>query len=253
MSMSKGFTLILILILAVSSLIMVKPAFAQSIPMPSVPEFTLSLVSRPNEIVAPTTIIHFENKSIDVTIENQPFSSYNIIAEHTAVNLWYQIQFKGYNGTDWQLYSDSMITPIYFTYFTIQSTSNYTVISVPVNSDQAHVGSVTNFPEGSQVDFQVRALIGQPFVDEQGGGYVPFFKGETGNWSNIQTITIGEISTSPSPTPTPAVPEFPAGMLAILTLSIAVTVSCVVMVSMQLRQGSCKIRSLITTLNQLHR
>jgi hypothetical protein len=216
--------LMLIVILSTGSLI-IKPTSAQTIPKPSVPEFTLSLVSHPFNMVTPTKTIHFENKSIDVIIKNQPFTPYNDITIHTRVELRYQIQFKEHNATDWQLYSDSnTATPVYFTYFTSQSTSKYTVISVPVNSDDpinldgAHVGSLTNFPEGSQVDFQVRALIGQPFVNEQGGGYTPFFKGETGNWSDTQIITITESSVSPSPTP--AVPELPWLIILPLLLSV---------------------------------
>ena len=30
------------------------------------------------------------------------------------------------------------------------------------------VGSVTNFPVGGQVDFRVRALIGHPYVEQEG-------------------------------------------------------------------------------------
>ena len=236
---SKGFPLLPVVILAVSSLIMVEFAFAQSISKPSVPEFTLKIVARPYD-VSPTATIdpytgqnivthgdyHAENKSIDVTIKNQPSDTY------------YQIQFKGHYNNDWQLYSTSnMITPIQLTQYIAQSNSDYTVVSVPLNSDQAlnsngkHVGSITNFPEGGQVDFQVRALVGSPTVYQAGlMGDMVRFDGVTGDWSNIQTITIPEGSTSTSspnptptstqnPTPTPTVPEL--SLLAILSLFVS--------------------------------
>jgi hypothetical protein len=41
--MSKSWALLLVAVLTVSSLLMVASAFAQSIPKPSVPEFTLQL------------------------------------------------------------------------------------------------------------------------------------------------------------------------------------------------------------------
>ena len=48
---SKGFSLPLVVILAVSSLIMVESAFAQSIPKPSVPEFTLKYVDNSHNVL----------------------------------------------------------------------------------------------------------------------------------------------------------------------------------------------------------
>src|SRR5208283_4034825 len=74
---SKSFSLLLIVLLAVSSLIMAKPAFAQTptpstIPKPSVPEFTITLISSSPES-------HFVNK----TIECQPSPMVNIQSYHT--------------------------------------------------------------------------------------------------------------------------------------------------------------------------
>ena len=86
--MRKIATLLVVLILTVSSLIMAKPACA-STPKPSVPEFTLKYVDHSYD-VPPTystdpytgkTVMtqagyHVENKSIEVTIKNQPFTNY---------------------------------------------------------------------------------------------------------------------------------------------------------------------------------
>src|SRR5208283_2850842 len=78
-SISKGFALFFILIMAISglSLMMAKPAFAQTptpstIPKPSVPEFTVTLISSSPES-------HFVNKTIELSIKNQPsVSFYNV-------------------------------------------------------------------------------------------------------------------------------------------------------------------------------
>jgi hypothetical protein len=57
---------------------------------------------------------------------------------------------------------------------------------------------VENPPVGSQVDFQVQALIGH--IDYAGDGFYSY-TGQKSDWSNTQTITIGE---SQTPTPSPA-------------------------------------------------
>jgi uncharacterized protein (UPF0333 family) len=52
---SKKFSLLFVLILAVSSIIMAKPAFAQTIPTPSVPTFTIQYFFN---AIAPTYTIN---------------------------------------------------------------------------------------------------------------------------------------------------------------------------------------------------
>ena len=78
------------------------------------------------------------------------------------------------------------------------SNSEYTdiVLSLP------YLFGVQNPPVGSQVDFQVQALIGH--IDYAGDGFYSF-TGQKSDWSNTQTITIGESQTPTSPpaTPTP--------------------------------------------------
>jgi hypothetical protein len=213
---SKLQALLFIVVLTLSSMIIAKnmPA-SDAASTPSIPEFSLKITARPYD-VAPTattdpytgkTVIthggyHVENKSIDVTIKNQPFTPCS--ANGSEINFYYQVQFKGYYGDNWQFYSDSnMITPIQLTHYYTQSNGELTVISVPLNSDEVPVGSVTNFPDGSQVDFRVRALIGSVNVKQSGimGDWV-YFNGETGDWSSTQTVTIGQSAAIPTATPT---------------------------------------------------
>ena len=84
--MHKHVTLILVAILTLSSLTMIRPATSQ-ITKPSVPEFTLQIVTKPYDI--PTTYstnpytgktitspgYHVENMSIIIQIKNQPFTA----------------------------------------------------------------------------------------------------------------------------------------------------------------------------------
>ncbi len=206
--MRKGFALLIILALSVSSLIMVKPVFAQ-IPTPPVPEFTLQLVENPYDVQpiystnpytgANITVqagYHVENKTIVITIKNQPYSyTYN------SSDWWlvYDVQAKGHFEEYW-----GDLTPYTLP---VQSNSEFTVVSVPAD----------NYPDGGQVDFQVQALIeyqtqhiAYPHFPSLADPY-NVTTNETGapsGWSNTQTLTI----------PTSTVPEFPSTILIITFL-----------------------------------
>ncbi len=166
---SKITPILVIVILAVSSLIMVKPTVAQSIPQPSVPEFTLKLADHSYNVPPSTTTItdqytgkqivtikpgyFVENKSIEITIKNQQFVSY--VANGHQINLYYNVRAKGHFGqeVDWkELYPYEPIrNGEYGTYNQnpSQSSSEYTVISYPAQ-----------YPDGAQVDVQVQTIEG---------------------------------------------------------------------------------------------
>lgn len=232
--MRSSVALAFIFVLTASSVIMVKPAFAQSIPKPSVPEFTLKFVDHSYD-VPPTygidqytgkTVItqsgyHQENTSIEVTIKNQPFTAYTDASGH-FISLYYNFTFKGHYGDKWSTYRD----PHYWAYFNA-SHSDYTVTSFPLESSE-----FSGVSAGGQVDFRVEALIGYQTTTmvptPWGPGYTYEFTGETSGWSNTQTITIDtnaptttpatspsqsstpSSSSSPIITPSPSIPEFPA-------------------------------------------
>ncbi len=191
--------IVFILVLTASTAIMISPAFAQSpassstaIPAPAVPEFTLKFG---------------DNQAVIITIKNQPL---NPSLNDASYQLFYNIQTKDHADSDW---TDMFPSNSYFE----QSNMEYTVI---YNGD--------NHAAGSQVDFQVEAILEnwtQVLVDDvvpslpaasQLGNY-GYYHGwipvESSGWSNTQTITI---EVSASPTPTPSVPEF--SWLAILPM-----------------------------------
>lgn len=213
---SKGFSLLLVVVLAFSSLVVVESVFAQSIPKPSTPEFSLKYIDLSYD-VPPTygvdqftgkTVItqqgyHVDNQSIAFKIKNQPFTSHNDSSGNN-ISLYYNFKFKGHFGTEWSHYpfnDNGQGTRRYFSTFFVliyqspklpASNSEYTniVLGLPF------LFGVANPSVGSQVDFQVQALIGH--IDYAGDGFYSF-TGQSSDWSNTQTITIS--SSAPTATP----------------------------------------------------
>lgn len=252
----KGLVLVLILIMAVSclSLMMVKPASAQAIPMPAVPQFKVRFVSA--------------SSTIEISIESQPFAYsnngtvyqeyFNIrVKAHSAEN-WTEVYI--YNGTS-AFIKNRPVPPLtpdfsYAEYISpdapIQSesgaTANFYVTPGEFQSENNTffegysiqytwgiwganpVGNHTllyGIPIDGQLDFQVQALVGHNSTAWYNisalyagvGLYVPAVAYDTaGNWSDTQTITITIGTTTSSPTP--AVPEISAIMIVPLLLSV---------------------------------
>ena len=227
------------MVLSSLTLPIIKPAFAQSIPKPSVPEFSVKYVDNSYD-VPPTygtdqytgqTVIkqagyHVDNRSIELTIKNQPFTPSNDSSGH-IIGLYYNFRYKGNYTNDWTYYpedsngqsvlhyngglgnDEEMYPPIYSA-----SNSDYKVIPLGLSLLGPPVGSQA-IPNEANVDFQVQAMIGYFAINNY--GYV-ILTGKLSDWSNTQTVTIGETSNITSPTP--AVPEFP--ILAILPFFVSV-------------------------------
>ena len=241
--LSKTFCLVFLVLLAASSLTMVKPIFAQSISKPSVPEFTVRYVDNSYDVppiygidqytgknVTKSEGYHVDNRSIEFTIKNQQFTPYTD-SNGNNIKQYYNFRFKGNYGDVWTYYPlDSNgrsvfhyggifveVTPVAYA----ASNSTYTVLLL--SSSLLGPGYGQKLPDGVQVNFQVQALVGYFVVNEY--GYF-ILTGESSDWSSTQIVTIGETSTSPnptqsptntiSPTPTPTVPELSA--LVILPL-----------------------------------
>lgn len=206
-NISKSFALILIIAISSLSLIVIKPVCAQSIPTPSVPEFTVTIISSPPDS-------HFVNKTIELSIKNQPsFANYGF---------FYNVRIR-INGGNWSLLYTIDDVPS-------QSSGEYTNLAYP--SDQPVVewqynlgDSIHDLFAGDKVDFQVQAMIGSihrifnPNATNQLEMYPYVFTGEMSDWSGAQTITIPATSTL-SPTPTPTVPEFPSVTILLLTAAV---------------------------------
>jgi hypothetical protein len=211
---SKSFSLVLIVLLAVSSLMMVESVFAQSIPKPSVPEFTVQIMASPYDVPTTHSIdpytgkdithqgYHVENRSIEVSIKNQPFNTFN--DSGWIVDFYYNVRVKGHYAQNWiELYNPVVNPELY------SVGSQFTVFNYPEeysDTEGMHF-DIGTFPAGGQVDFQVEAMTGyvhrgyNPNASDQLGMFPWVFDGETSGWSNTQTVTILETSTSISPSP----------------------------------------------------
>jgi hypothetical protein len=215
----KSFSLLLVVILAVSSLILVESASAQTIPKPSVPEFTSKLISPPAESQS-------VNRTIELSIKNQPSVS--------EYGFFYMTRAR-VNGGNWSLLYTIDNVPG-------KSSGEYTTLSYPSDGPvveyQYYLGDrIENLFPGDKVDFQVQAMIGSihrvynPNHTSQLDMYPYVFTGETSDWSNTQTITIPATSISVSPSPTPTIPEFP--LLAIIALFTAITLTSAFMLTLR--------------------
>ena len=217
----KTFALFLTLTVAMSclTLLMVKPACAQSIPTPSVPEFTIKYVDNSYD-VPPTYEInqytgqnvtiqagyHVENRTLVFTIKNQSFTPYND-SSGNHVALYYYFRYKGPYGNDWSYYPD--LSRSYGPYVGVfpnvaASDSDYSIISIPLSSYINYPDDNPEIPVGAQAQFQVQTIIGYITTSENGwtAGNFYGFTGEKSDWSNTQTVTIGE-STASTPIVTP--------------------------------------------------
>jgi hypothetical protein len=210
-SIGKNFVFVLILIMAISSLslMMTKPANAQTA-KPSVPEFSLKLIDFSGA------------KAIELSIKNQPFESYQDNGQ--TISLYYNVHFKLHNSDSW--------TALYYCgdVFPTHSTSEYIKLDYPLTLTSPGSSSyyllkekagnyyiLSQISANEQIDFRVQAMEG--YLTSAS------FTGQTSSWTNIQTITIPETASSPDPTSTPTVPEFP--QLGIL-LTFIVTVTLVI-------------------------
>jgi len=251
---NKTFALILTLTIAISflTLLMAKPANAQSVAKPSVPEFTVQYVNHSYDL-APTSTIdpytgktiitsqggHFDNFSTEVKIKNQAFIS-TIDSNGNHTTLYYNLRFKGHyeNETNWVYYPviptdygsashpvDPFQTGARGSKYLDASKSDYSFFTLP----EWRVGNV---PQGGQIDVQVQTLIGHDSKHELGYEFKKYyFEGEYTDWSNTQTVTIDNNAaltitstptptSTPNPTPTPTIPEFPTWTIPLLLTAI---------------------------------
>jgi hypothetical protein len=239
--MGRGLALVLVLVLAVSSLMMAKPELALAqITKPSVPGFTVKLVDNSYDVPTTHSIdpytgqnithtgYHVENKTIEVTIRNQPFAP-SYAGNSFNASFYYNVRTKGHYEENWTVvYIPDDVYPT-------QSNSDYTVLSFSSTENGYFMAASQEAglyaPSGGQVDFQVEAMIGyqsriyNPNATNPLEMYPWCFTGGESGWSNTQTITSAE-NVSPSPTSTPTVPEFPPVIvLTILLIALTLAIS----------------------------
>jgi hypothetical protein len=223
------------MIISAGSLLL-KPTSAQSIPIPSVPEFTLNYIHS----LWSNGTQQYDNNTLVITIKNQHYSA---SINGTPCQIFYDIRIKAHSAQDWQWTDLHPMGTYYEKEFTdyqqkplssiregtpVQSSSQYTVVPLSYYNPPL-AGEGISFPIKSNltVDIQVKAYVGyssQGWVAYQlpnpclGGQFMVVTAVDTiSNWSNTQTISIS--SNYNSPTPTSSVPEFP--WFAVLPLMIS--------------------------------
>ncbi len=229
---NKSFAVLFILIMAISSLsvIMIEPAFAQSIPKPSVPQFSIQVVDHSYDIPTTNTTDPYSGKQIinpgyhvnDVIVEgkikNQPFTPYG------NIDFYYNISYRGHFAGEWRkLFGSEDVDFLKQSYG-----SEYTGFNISrYNAIELH--------EGDQIDVRIEAVIGSETWGFASAWPYRILNGEVSGWSDTLTVTVSTDITSSNtyattidgstyptltsqslatstptinPTPTPTVPEF---------------------------------------------
>lgn len=190
----RAYSIVLILTLATASLMAIASTQAAT-PKPSVPqEFHITFSAHSYDVAPKYTTdpytgekrvteagYHAENKTIEVSIKNQPFTPYTD-ADGNTIGLYYNISYKGQFEDEWHTLHNHVAA----------TNSEYTVLS------KSQFGE---FPDGVKVEFRVQACIGyyttwQYLMD----CYEYTLHGETSDWSNVQTVTIENNQATPSST-----------------------------------------------------
>ncbi len=192
----KSPSVTLILITVFTSLMLIGSVSSQSIPKPSVPTFTLTFQDNSYTILprimrttdpytgvqtrSNTAPIYVQNKTIQVTITNQPFAPYTDSNGNT-IGLVYDVRYKGHYSSTWW----SLSPHVYFN----QSNSATTEIPVAFAGNYDQTGGIAslngNPTPDVKIDFQVQALTGH--IELLNGLYN--FTGESSGWSSTKTIT----------------------------------------------------------------
>jgi len=178
----------------------------QTIPTPTVPEFTITLTNHSSD--TPTTYstdpftgqtithpgVHYEWQTLDITIKHQPFTPIRASTDHgtRVTELQYNVRYRGHFAQDWFPFGPS-------SYIVQNSTLEYTVVSFVLEGrgippSELYPNSVSLrgllLPANATVDFQVEALNGYFYKTMPGilGSWI--FIGKESDWSEIQTLTI---------------------------------------------------------------
>ena len=223
----KTMALILILAIVMPSLPLVKFAGAQTIPTPSAPEFTVSLVDRSYTVPITTTqttdpftgkqVTHTnggqyeKNETVDIKIKNPQLKTATL-SNGSVAQLYYSVRTKGHYSDRWGTSDDDRWTTTWESGDSFAqvfaSTSDYTVVTLVRGSPNDILMGYADvyIPSGGQEDFQVQASFGYQytiyaFLYPTGTAFVSY---ADSGWSNTQTISTlnGKITVSTSPNPT---------------------------------------------------
>ena len=208
-NINRTWALILIGIIAISCLgiLSVKLANAQTIPVPTVPTFTLQYIHASYNQIDPYTEAtqQVDNSTIQVSIKNQPFNA------PSTYGLYYNVRTKGHYEVDnWAIRKENIYTfirtnpddHVSFDLAIKPAEGSYTIVSYPAQ-----------YSPNTQIDFEVQAIVynitsvfapdhatGPASMASVGTYYDVPVVTETSDWSNAQTLTIPNNAISATPT-----------------------------------------------------
>jgi heme/copper-type cytochrome/quinol oxidase subunit 4 len=171
-SLNKLFPLFITVILVASSLLFISLTNAQSMPAPSVPQFTVKFVKIDLSPEANDKV-----PVVNFTFKSQPFTPYTN-QNGNKIDLYYLIDWKRPADSTWIQYN-----------FPFSGLDNNTH-SIGMYIYESGIPSQTG-----QIEFKVAALIGYITPDTPNTTAIS----ETSSWSSTQTITVPVSSSSPTP------------------------------------------------------
>jgi hypothetical protein len=254
---SKGFSLLLVVILSLSSMLMVESASAQTIPKPSAPVTKVQFVNHSYYVSPKTTTLtnpytgepvvttsegyYIQNDTFVIKLTGQPLAN-NVEVNGHGLSLYFVVGSKGHYASQWENLSSHYSVPVqgfigsYSKWLLSGDNATY-----PTDDNGYTIAGFDGFiggQYGGQVDFRACTVIGytltvletpNPF-NIRNPYSTEFVVVQESDWSPTQTIRISANSVSPnptlsptnglSPTPTLSVPEF--SLLAILPLFVVV-------------------------------
>lgn len=197
MKLSRFSLLLMLLLILLASNLMVIVS-AQAISKPSVPEFTAKYVDASYDVPTTHSVdpytgqdvthqgYHVQNRTIQVSIKNVPFTPYE--SDGQLINYYLNIRVKGFYADDWlNVYSPD-------NGYLTQSNSTYTTVAFSL--DDNYFPLWDNIPGGGTVDIQVQALVGSVHRVLNSSATDPLsmfpwiLDGQTGEWSSTQTVTV---------------------------------------------------------------
>jgi hypothetical protein len=207
--LGKHLSILLVVILAISSVLIVKPISAQSVTKPSAPQFSIQF---PN------------NDTIQLVIQNQ-----EVFNSSSVNSIIYYYRVKDPYSPRSSIDKD----------YVLQSNSKTTTITIPPVPDGMLFSQMVNRTIGSNstlIDFQVQAVSGYYAVTQKPGpipggplqyqspdGYteITFNESQASDWSNPITVDLSKMAVvTLSATPSPTVPEFPITLSLVTILAI---------------------------------
>jgi hypothetical protein len=210
----KAILSILSIILLSSSFFFITSTYAQLISKPSIPDFTIKYVDHSyntattyktdpynGQQVVDQYSQYVENRTIEITIRNQPFTPYNDSDGH-EVNLFFDVRHKGSYAEDWVNMFGGMTQSIWYDFQSPYAKYGYAVEDYSSQTTTV-LYQLVGAPLNGRVDIEVQALEGYTIASYD--GHIMFsvvsysFIGQESGWSNSQTVTFGN---APSPLPT---------------------------------------------------